>query len=622
MTSHYFHFSLGPVQGFVAQARRTRDFWAGSFILSWLSAVAMCAVRAQNGEILFPQADENFLAWLGDKKAQKTSTSPPRQGNIPNRFKAAVNEDFQPLKIQESVYQAWDELAELVWQDVAPHENKKTAKIWDCQINSFWEMNWVLTDDFAASDLLDCRKNWRNHFPPEQFGVKCNMMTGWQELSGNDSPNKRALQAFWKRFKKYGLDENDYDVYEHLCAIAFIKRRFTSRFKDLAQCKPIEMYGGWQLKGWDLKTIAIPSVSLMAAVPWLKTVIEREELSLLEDFMDLANLLGGDNQEVAIKCLKVALDKSPCKTMLKTSDGDVFFENALKNNPKKYSNREHVNRMCERLNQIDIKPSPFYAILLMDGDSLGKKMSDIDKQNAISNALSDFTQGVPEIVDQHNGFLIYVGGDDVLALLPVPDALRCAAELRSLYQKAFENKGPDLQESTISAAVEFVHTHTPLTRILKDAHGLLEGVAKEGCDRDAVAVRVWKRSGQVLEWAMKRDSALISGQFEIERIVKQFQDNKGEAAFSNRFFYHIRERFELLNGEGDILNEDEQCTLLASDYLNSGVNDTRIKGNKLNLEQAKAEIRPLLAQCQQKEGLKIDGALLIRFLAQQGRKSE
>jgi CRISPR-associated protein Cmr2 len=35
------HFSLGPVQGFVAQARRTRDFWAGSFILSYLAGQAM-----------------------------------------------------------------------------------------------------------------------------------------------------------------------------------------------------------------------------------------------------------------------------------------------------------------------------------------------------------------------------------------------------------------------------------------------------------------------------------------------------------------------------------------------------------------------------------------------------
>ncbi len=34
-------FTLGPVQGFVAQARRTRDFWAGSFLLSYLTGKAM-----------------------------------------------------------------------------------------------------------------------------------------------------------------------------------------------------------------------------------------------------------------------------------------------------------------------------------------------------------------------------------------------------------------------------------------------------------------------------------------------------------------------------------------------------------------------------------------------------
>jgi CRISPR-associated protein Cmr2 len=44
MSNRYFHFTLGPVQSFVAQARRTRDFWAGSFLLSWLSTVAIQAV--------------------------------------------------------------------------------------------------------------------------------------------------------------------------------------------------------------------------------------------------------------------------------------------------------------------------------------------------------------------------------------------------------------------------------------------------------------------------------------------------------------------------------------------------------------------------------------------------
>jgi len=45
--SENVHFALGPVQGFVAQARRTRDLWSGSFILSYLSGCAMNAVREE-----------------------------------------------------------------------------------------------------------------------------------------------------------------------------------------------------------------------------------------------------------------------------------------------------------------------------------------------------------------------------------------------------------------------------------------------------------------------------------------------------------------------------------------------------------------------------------------------
>lgn len=64
MTDRTFHFTLGPVQGFAAQARRTRDFWAGSFLLSWLAGAAMQTVIAQQGKIESPTADEGYLAWL------------------------------------------------------------------------------------------------------------------------------------------------------------------------------------------------------------------------------------------------------------------------------------------------------------------------------------------------------------------------------------------------------------------------------------------------------------------------------------------------------------------------------------------------------------------------------
>ncbi len=63
-TKQYFHFTIGPVQGFVSQARRTRDFWAGSFILSWLAGVAIKATEVQGAEVLFPEPDKNYLPWV------------------------------------------------------------------------------------------------------------------------------------------------------------------------------------------------------------------------------------------------------------------------------------------------------------------------------------------------------------------------------------------------------------------------------------------------------------------------------------------------------------------------------------------------------------------------------
>ena len=63
MAISHFHFSIGPVQGFLAQARRTRDFWAGSFLLSWLSGVAMLAVQKQHGTFVFRRPPDDYLEW-------------------------------------------------------------------------------------------------------------------------------------------------------------------------------------------------------------------------------------------------------------------------------------------------------------------------------------------------------------------------------------------------------------------------------------------------------------------------------------------------------------------------------------------------------------------------------
>lgn len=651
--THYFHFTLGPVQGFVSQARRTRDFWAGSFILSWLAAVAIKAVKHQGGEIQFPHADENYMKWLiGDGKENK-----PTQGSIPNRFKglvAAVDPNtFKPDEVVKAVQEAWKALADKVWEedlgDVSP--SSETARIWERQIPNFWDMSWVITPDATDSSALDKRKNWRSYTPPNEPGVKCAMMDGWQELSGEASPNRKAMEVFWKTIRDNGKQgmKSDLRKNEALCAMALVKRRFSRHFAKIDR----NMKQGWRLKGWEVQS-AVPSVTYMAAVHWLEQALQKAQPDVLHAFHDAAAKLTGEEYgewDTNIHCLE-QLPQSREFKRLRSLDGNVFFKNMLENKRvfEDEKQAEAVRKALKTVNDsAQIEPvSPFYAILLMDGDSLGSHMSNSDLHYSITQGLADFTNGVPAIVKRHSGFLIYAGGDDVLAILPLEDSIPCAAALRDHYLTCFDGTGkPEDKEkrlpipTTLSGAIEFAHIKTPLTSVLKDAHHLLDEVAKDGRGRDALAIRVWKPGGLQIEWAQPWEIALNphTSKTYLEEIAATFQNiKKDREQFSSKFFYKIQERFTLLNPDknteqASILTNDQALSLMAMEYLNSGKSDlSDIKNAQERLDKAKDRVRPLLKQCypvmrdkdksteqwKSSSRLEADGALLVRFLAHKG----
>ena len=633
--NRHFHFTLGPVQGFVAQARRTRDFWAGSFILSWLSAVAMRAVQIQGGAIRFPAPDKDFM------DAMEGMDTRPKQGNIPNRFKADVADSFDPAKVEEMVRTAWRKLAEQVWKaDVADHANQHTSAIWDRQIEAFWDIQWALADDPTASNTLDRMKNWRTHLPPDEPGVKCMMMDGWQELSGIAAPDAQALKAFWGKVRDNGNRgmKTDLRETEHLCAIAFVKRRFARHFKEFKG----DMPEGGILKGWELPP-GVPSVHYMAAAPWLAQLLGKANTdteagsrvrSLLGDFHHAAYDLTGEYGEwdTNIACVRQAAGRSGWKAL----DGTVFFDAMLENGnlwaEKKDDAKGLLGKLKTLRKEAGIDPvSPFYAVLLMDGDELGIHMSDTTKQEAITNGLAKFTAKVPHIVQEKNGFLVYAGGDDVLALLPLEDALKCAAALREHYLSCFD---PKIIPTTLSGAIEYAHIKMPLGKVLHDAHDLLDNLAKDGRGRDAIACRVWKPGRLTVEWAMPWECALDGGQVVIERLADEFRDGmKGEEGdMASKFFYRIRERFDLLNPAKPnvkaVLDDVQSLDLLAMEYLNSGL----VRDKRLGMEEAKVKVKPLLDQCRpvtrdktkpraewkKSSSLDADGALLVRFLAHKG----
>ena len=173
---------------------------------------------------------------------------------------------------------------------------------------------------------------------------------------------------------------------------------------------------------------------------------------------------------------------------------------------------------------------------------------------AVSAALNDFAlHVVPHVVEvERLGKLIYAGGDDVLALLPVADLVPAAARLRDAYSGRGKDPIDDLRSrndhklrlgagyallggrlmrmmgsrATASAGLVVAHHQTPLSRVLREARAA-EKAAKDA-GRDRCAVRVLKRSGGALSVVLRWDEVPL---------LEEMRDFLAEEGVSRRAVY-------------------------------------------------------------------------------------
>jgi len=609
MSGKYFHFTLGPVQGFVSQARRTRDFWAGSFLLSWLTAHAIKAVQEKTGKdaIVMPSVQEDDMLKILKREAAK---EPPKVGSLPNNFVAKVPDGFDGNIAKDAVQKAWEALTEAVWEEDKLEASGVSKDLWDSQIENFWDMAWVVSDSADAAVLAQ-RKNWRSYMPPETIGDKCTMMGEWQELSGADKPNPSQQKVFWQQLKQRAkISDIELRENEHLCAIAYVKRRFVYAWQEVV------LDGQKVNRGWKLPT-SVPSTSYMAAVHWLEKLISDKPEP--QDTLDFAKKATSGERLTRIRAISKALGKNPAEHLQKLADidGRALFDSDKEEDAELVAAR---NAMLQTVPDFNTPLSPFYAVLLMDGDSLGETKSAMGDATALSAALGRFTGLVPGIVQEHNGFLIYAGGDDVLAILSLEDALPCAAGLRKAYMDEFAGKGVQQGKYSISAAIEYAHMKLPLTMVLKDSHNLLDNVAKDETGRDALACRVWKPGGIQQTWSMPWDETLNGDAVKmVDLSGKLGEGMAGDPGYASKLLYHIRETLDMLHG-GSQISSKAICDMLIADYVGSGLLD----GMEDKAAKARGLIEPLLDQCrvfrnrQDTGRFDASGALLLRFLAQKG----
>ena len=170
-----------------------------------------------------------------------------------------------------------------------------------------------------------------------------------------------------------------------------------------------------------------------------------------------------------------------------------------------------------------LRTEPYIAVLALDGDHMGGTLSGFktqDEHRTFSEELATFARSVT--IAPEDGFLVYAGGDDVLAVVKATRAFDIA---RTLAAKFKQDVGHGL---TASVGLAIGSTKAPLQDLVREAQAA-EHRAKHAYGRDALAVSVLKRSGEILHWGCKWDSAA----FEIYHCLAE-----QEGAFS-RFAYKL-----------------------------------------------------------------------------------
>ncbi|MEW6194393.1 MAG: type III-B CRISPR-associated protein Cas10/Cmr2 [Bacteroidota bacterium] len=155
-------------------------------------------------------------------------------------------------------------------------------------------------------------------------------------------------------------------------------------------------------------------------------------------------------------------------------------------------------------NQTSVKLKPYHkymAIVNADGDSLGRFAQNYSPTNneTLSQRLFNFSLKVIEITKKYYGELIYCGGDDMLAFMPVAinggrtTVIDYAKELSDAYATEVD-KGAN--ETSLSVGINIIYYKHPLSFGLQEAYEQ-ERRAKQF--RNSLSLQLTQHSGQVTQ---------------------------------------------------------------------------------------------------------------------------
>jgi CRISPR-associated protein Cmr2 len=489
MTEQYFFTcSIGPVQGFVATARTSQDLWFGSWMLSELAKAAAKALKDGGHTLIFPAPESDLhpdsAVSVANKVVAVVNGSPKAIGKqvgdaIADRRNRLAEDSFNAVPVKFDRAEAQKQLEDLIefYWAAVPYDADKGG-------NAYKEAR------SRAEALLASRKITRN----------------FRQVYGKDGLPKSSLDGFRESVLLGSGDQDSsknlrIEKGESLSGVDLLKRwgkrphneRFLST-TDVA-AKPFEIYLGEQCE------------SLRQAIEVLfLPIAERSETPGTLFYVDRLVQLIDDERKAA------------------------NFREAF------------IKLLHER--EVDRQPLPYYALLQADGDNMGKMIDNQKEQQQhgdLSKALSTFATRAKEIIKQHDGVPVYVGGDDMLAYLPLHTALDCVKELNKAFSQAMRNFAEDGRHPTLSVGLAIAHHLAPLSDVLDQVRSA-EKKAKQVNGKNGLVISLRKRGST--ERAIKGKLADLAGRME------QLIDLTLQKAISHGAAYELEELQRQMENSG------------------------------------------------------------------------
>jgi len=492
-------FTIGPVQSFIAQARKTRDLYAGSSLLSKLcQKAAKLACSQYEASMIFPTREQ-----IDDESVSVS---------LPNRFVALVNSAEVGKKLEDCVK---NEFRTSVLSSISKHGAPFAGVA--PQVEDFLRVYWASlplsgydynTAYNRVSGWLDAAKNTRVFKQVPSSDRKCSLCGEYAAMFLYSSePDVEKLRQFMKRFHgeainlKQKVSPIAMTEREGLCAICFYKRFDQTPYNEGfdSTAKIALLYSLSKLK--DQKILEIYQNSLRAQNSSDKRFDEQLyfEENLTQHYLDK----NGVTLQKSLHELRV--DRSKIEEKIKTEGGGF----------------------CR-----------YYALVMLDGDDMGKwvagewlqdKSESKNFHQHISQQLCDYAKRVRAIFDKETiGKLVYAGGDDVLAFIN----LACLFDTLAALFHTFPSFGEGLRKATPSCGVVVAHYKTPLSEVMKWAKRM-EELAKSLTGKHAIGIALMTHSGAITQTVFRH------------RHLQTLQDliAKLHTHFNDSFLFNFRQEF-------------------------------------------------------------------------------